>query len=242
VLGDARRLLDATSRAVVATGIVNVWMHEPADVAMGHAELTAAHPGRFLLGLGVSHAPAVERSSQQYRRPFTKMVEFLDALDAASPSVPHEEEVLAALGPRMLELAARRTAGAHPYFVPPEHTAVAREALGTGPLLAAEQMVVLDDDPTSARAVAREHASRYLVLPNYTNNLRNLGFDDDDFAARGSDRLVDAIVAWGDADAIVERVRAHHDAGADHVCVQVLVADPASFPREEWRTLAPALI
>jgi len=170
------------------------------------------------------------------------MVEFLDALDAASPSVPHEEEVLAALGPRMLELAARRTAGAHPYFVPPEHTAVAREALGTGPLLATEQMVVLDDDPTAARAIAREHASRYLVLPNYTNNLRNLGFDDDDFAAPGSDRLIDAIVAWGDADAIVERVRAHHDAGADHVCVQVLVADPASFPREEWRTLAPALI
>jgi probable F420-dependent oxidoreductase len=242
VLGDSLRLLDATTRTVVATGILNVWMHEPADVAAGHAHLTSAHPGRFLLGLGVSHAPAVERTDQEYRRPFTKMVEYLDALDAAVPAVPHDEQVLAALGPRMLELAAQRTAGAHPYFVPPEHTAVAREVLGAGPLLATEQMVVLERDPASARAVAREHASRYLVLPNYTNNLRKLGFGDDDFAAPGSDRLIDAIVAWGDAEAIVERVRAHHDAGADHVCVQVLVADPAAFPREEWRTLAPALL
>jgi probable F420-dependent oxidoreductase len=150
--------------------------------------------------------------------------------------------MLAALGPRMLGLAAQRTLGAHPYFVPPEHTAVARAALGAGPLLATEQMVVLDDSPTSARAIAREHASRYLVLPNYTNNLRKLGFDDDDFAGTGSDRLIDAIVAWGDGDSIVRRVRAHHDAGADHVCVQVLLADPAGFPRDQWRALASALI
>jgi probable F420-dependent oxidoreductase len=242
VLGDARRLLDATRRPVVATGILNVWMHEAGDVATGHAELTAAHPGRFLLGLGVSHAPAVERSNQQYRKPFSKMVESLDALDAATPPVPRTEEMLAALGPRMLGLAAQRTLGAHPYFVPPEHTAVARAALGAGPLLATEQMVVLDDSPTSARAIAREHASRYLVLPNYTNNLRKLGFDDDDFAGTGSDRLIDAIVAWGDGDSIVRRVRAHHDAGADHVCVQVLLADPAAFPRDQWRALASALI
>jgi probable F420-dependent oxidoreductase len=242
VLGDARRLLDATRRAVVATGILNIWMHEPADVATGHAELTAAHPERFLLGLGVSHAPAVERSNQEYHRPFSKMVEYLDALDAATPPVPRTEEMLAALGPRMLELAARRTVGAHPYFVPPEHTAVARAVLGAGPLLATEQMVVLDSDPSSARAVAREHAARYLVLPNYTNNLRKLGFEDGDFAGTGSDRLIDAIVAWGDVAAIADRVRAHHEAGADHVCVQVLVADPAAFPRHEWRALAPALI
>lgn len=242
VLGDSRRLLDATRRAVVATGILNVWMHDAQDVAQGHAALTADHPGRFLLGLGVSHAPAVERANQQYVKPFSKMVDYLDQLDAASPPVPHGEEVLAALGPRMLALAAQRTAGAHPYFVPPEHTALARKALGDGPLLATEQMVVLDTDPSSARSTARENISRYLALPNYTNNLRGLGFTDADLASPGSDRLVDAIVAWGDPDAIAERVRAHHDAGADHVCVQVLLADPAAFPRSEWRAIAPALI
>ena len=138
----------------------------------GHAALTADHPGRFLLGLGVSHAPAVERANQQYVKPFSKMVDYLDQLDAASPPVPHGEEVLAALGPRMLALAAQRTAGAHPYFVPPEHTALARKTLGDGPLLATEQMVVLDTDPSSARSTARENISRYLALPNYTNNLR----------------------------------------------------------------------
>jgi probable F420-dependent oxidoreductase len=142
----------------------------------------------------------------------------------------------------MLALAAQRTAGAHPYFVPPEHTALARKTLGDGPLLATEQMVVLDTDPSSARSTARENISRYLALPNYTNNLRGLGFTDADLASPGSDRLVDAIVAWGDPDAIAERVRAHHDAGADHVCVQVLLADPAAFPRSEWRAIAPALI
>ncbi len=160
VLGDSRRLLDATTHAVVATGILNVWMHEPQDVARGHAALTTDHPGRFLLGLGVSHAPAVERANQQYVKPFSKMVDYLDQLDAASPPVPHEEEVLAALGPRMLSLAAERTAGAHPYFVPPEHTAIARQTLGDGPLLATEQMVVLDTDPGSARSTARENIAR----------------------------------------------------------------------------------
>ena len=242
VLGDSRRLLAASERAVVATGILNIWMHDPQEVADGHAALTRDHPGRFLLGLGVSHAPAVERSNQEYRKPYTKMVEYLDELGAASPPVPAGEEVLAALGPRMLRLAAERTAGAHPYFVPPEHTAIARETIGDGPLLATEQMVVLDTDPSSARAIARQHVARYLDLPNYTNNLRGLGFTDADLAPPGTDRLVDAIVAWGDAGAIADRVRAHHDAGADHVCVQVLLADPAAFPRAEWRALAPALI
>ncbi len=242
VLGDSRRLLEASKRAVVATGILNVWMHDPQEVASGHAALTADHPGRFLLGLGVSHAPAVERSNQDYHRPFSKMVDYLDRLDAASPPVPHHEEMLAALGPKMLELAGERTAGAHPYFVPPEHTAIARLTLGDGPLLATEQMVVLETDPSVAREVARQNIARYLELPNYTNNLRALGFTDDDLAPPGNDRLVDAIVAWGDAAAIADRVRAHHDAGADHVCVQVLLADPAAFPRAEWRALAPALL
>jgi probable F420-dependent oxidoreductase len=242
VLGDARRLMDATERVVVATGILNVWMYDAADVAAGHVALTAAHPGRFLLGLGVSHAPAVERSNQRYTRPYSKMVDYLDQLDAATPPVPRDGMVLAALGPRMLGLSAERTGGAHPYLVPPEHTAIAREALGTGPLLAPEQMVVLDSDPASARQTARQNIARYLELPNYTNNLRALGFTDEDLAPPGSDRLVDAIVAWGDPAAIADRVRAHHDAGADHVCVQVLLPDPAAFPRAEWRAIAPALI
>ena len=242
VLGDSLRLMDATKRVVVATGILNIWMHEAADVAAGHAALTDAHPGRFLLGLGVSHAPAVERSNQSYSRPYSKMVDYLDQLDAASPPVPHDEMALAALGPKMLRLSAERTAGAHPYFVPPEHTAIARAALGAGPLLATEQMVVLETDAGLARDVARANIARYLELPNYTNNLRGLGFTDDDLTPPGSDRLVDAIVGWGDESAIARRVQEHHDAGADHVCVQVLLADPAAFPRAEWRTLAPALI
>jgi len=242
ILGDCRRLLEASRHAVVAPGILNIWMHEATDVATGHAALTHEHPGRFLLGLGVSHAPAVERSNQSYTRPFSKMADYLDELDAASPPVPHDEMVLAALGPKMLKLSAERTAGAHPYFVPPEHTAIARQALGAGPLLATEQMVVLDSDPESARAIARLNIARYLELPNYTNNLRALGYTDNDLSPPGSDRLVDAIVGWGDEAAIARRVQEHHDAGADHVCVQVLLPDPAAFPRAEWRALAPALI
>jgi probable F420-dependent oxidoreductase len=242
VLGDCARLLGATEHVVVATGILNIWMHDPADVATGHAELTSAHPGRFLLGLGISHAPAVERAGMVYARPLQHTREYLDALDAADPPVPADERMLAALGPKMLELAKARTAGAHPYFVSPAHTAVAREALGPGPLLAPEQMVTLEADPARARAVARQHMERYLVLPNYTNNLLRTGFTEDDLAGGGSDRLVDGIVAWGGAETVAARVREHLDAGADHVCLQVVLPDPTAFPREEWRVLAEALI
>ena len=157
VFGDAGRLLDATTRATVATGILNVWMHTPEETTTGHAALTGRHPGRFLLGLGVSHEPAVTNSGQIYERPLTKMRDYLDALDAASPAVLPGERMLAALGPRMLELARDRTAGAHPYLVTPDHTAAARAVLGTGPLLATEVMVVLDADAERARAVARQH-------------------------------------------------------------------------------------
>jgi len=242
VLGDARRLLQASRRAVVATGILNVWMHDPADVAAGHAALTRDYPNRFLLGLGVSHAPPVERSGQVYEHPLAMMRSYLDVLDAGDPPVPSAERVLAALGPKMLTLARDRTAGAHPYLVGPEHTALAREALGPGPLLAPEQKVVLETDPARARAIGRQHLARYLELPNYTNNLLRTGYTDDDLAAGGSDRLVDGIVAWGDLAAIDARVRAHRDAGADHVCLQVLLDDPAALPREEWRALAEALL
>ena len=155
--------------------------------------------------------------------------------------MPPERRVLAALGPRMLELAAARSAGAHPYFVPVEHTARARAILGPGPLLAPEVAVVLEADPARARELARRYASTYLNLPNYTQNLRTFGFDDDDIGGGGSDRLIDAVIPWGDADAVAAAVRAHHDAGADHVCIQV-VADREDFPLDEYRVLAGALL
>jgi probable F420-dependent oxidoreductase len=242
VFGDVTRLLAATSRATVATGILNVWMHTPEETATGHAALTGRHPGRFLLGLGVSHEPAVTNSGQVYERPLAKMRGFLDALDAADQAVPANERMLAALGPRMLELARDRTAGAHPYLVTPDHTAAARAALGDGPLIATEVMVVLDDDAERARAVARQHLSRYMVLPNYTNNFLRHGFTDYDLRDGGSDHLVDGLIAWGDLDAVAARIREHHDAGADHVCIQVLQADAAALPRHAWRRLAAAVL
>jgi probable F420-dependent oxidoreductase len=242
VFGDVARLLDATTSATVATGILNIWMHTADDTAAGHAALAREHPDRFLLGLGVSHEPPVTNSGQVYERPLAKMRDFLDALDAASPPVLADDRMLAALGPRMLELARDRTAGAHPYLVTPEHAATARAVLGDGPLIATEVMVVLDDDPEQARAVARQHLSRYMVLPNYTNNFLRLGFTEDDLLDGGSDRLVDGVIAWGDLDAIAARVGEHHAAGADHVCIQVLEADPAALPRDAWRRLADALV
>lgn len=242
VFGDCRRLLAATQRTVVAPGILNIWMHSPAETCTGHADLTAEYPDRFLLGLGVSHERPVSASGQTYERPYSKMVAFLDELDAGDPPVPEGERVLAALGPRMLELSRQRSRGAHPYFTNVEHTAAARHALGDGPLLATEVMVALETDPAAARAVARQHMERYLTLPNYTNNLIRHGFTEDDIAGGGSDRLVDAIVGWGDEAAIAARVEEHLAAGADHVCVQVIEPDPTALPRQAWRTLAPALL
>lgn len=230
------RLLATTNDMVVASGIVNIWTGEPAAVASGVAELEAGYPGRFLLGLGASHAPLVEG----YERPYTHMVAYLDALDAMDVTVPKDRRVLAALGPRMLHLAADRAAGAHPYFVPVEHTAFARRIMGDGPLLAPEVSAVLERDPTRARELARSFTTGYLALPNYANNLRRLGFGDDDVAGGGSDRLVDAVIAWGDAEAIARRVRAHLDAGATHVCLQV-VGTGEGFPLEAYRELATVL-
>jgi probable F420-dependent oxidoreductase len=239
----ARGLLEASERLVVATGILSIWDHPPDRVAAAHRALTGDHPGRFLLGLGVSHAMLVDREEPgRYRRPLSKMREYLDALDAAEHPVPHEELALAALGPRMLELARDRTAGAHPYLTTPEHTRAAREALGPDRLLAPEQAVALETDPDRARAMGRQHLTRYLRAPNYTNSWLRLGFTPDDFADGGSDRLVDALVAWGDEAAIRQRVAAHHDAGADHVCIQVVTADPTASPLAELRALAPVLV
>jgi probable F420-dependent oxidoreductase len=231
------RLLDSTARVVIASGIVNIWKASPEELAPSVADLEARHPGRFLLGLGVSHAPVIE----EYANPYTRMVDYLDALDRMEQTVPKDRRVLAALRPRMLELAAARSAGAHPYFVPVEHTELARRILGRDPILAPELTVVLESEPAKAREVARSFAAGYLGLPNYADNLRSLGYGDDDVAGGGSDRLVDAVVAWGDADAIARRVREHHDAGADHVCVQVLNAG-SGFALEQYRALAEVLV
>jgi probable F420-dependent oxidoreductase len=233
-------LLRHTRRLVVATGIVSIWANPADTTAAAYADVAARYPGRVLLGLGVSHHHLVEQSGQSYTRPYSKMVSYLDQLDAADPPVPADGRALAALGPRMLRLAGQRSAGAHPYLVTPEHTRQAREILGDGPLLAPEQKVVLETDPVQARAIGRRTVSFYLSAPNYTSNLRRLGFTEDDLADGGSDRLVDALVAWGDASTVLGRVREHHEAGADHVPIQVLRPD-GSLPRAEWRLLAEAL-
>jgi probable F420-dependent oxidoreductase len=211
-------------------------------VAADYARLRAAHPGRFLLGLGVSHALLIEADgSRRYENPMAVMSAYLDALDGAPEPVRADERALAALGPKMLELARDRSVGAHPYLVDPTHTARARAVLGPGPLLAPEQKVVLDTDPATARATARATLGRFFDLPNYTRNLRRLGYRDDDLSGGGSDRLVDGLFAWGGAASVCERVREHLDAGADHVCIQVLSGDRAGYPIEEWGALAAEL-
>jgi probable F420-dependent oxidoreductase len=232
------RLLAATDHIAVASGIVSIWTSPAEEIARAVDALEADHPGRVQLGIGASHGPIV----QDYNRPYTHMVSYLDALDASTPTVPKDRRVLAALGPKMLSLAAERSAGAHPYFVPVEHTARAREILGPGPLLAPEVTVVLEPDPERARELARTFTTGYLGLPNYANNLRTLGYGEDDLGGGGSDRLVDAVVAWGDVDAVAGRLRQHHEAGANHVCVQVIAGNRAAFPLEQYRQLAKATL
>lgn len=246
-IAQAGLALAATERLVVATGIANIWARDPLATVAAQFTLAEAYPDRFVLGLGASHAPLVEGNrGLRYARPLAKMREHLDAMDRVAdryraPRPATAPRVLAALGPRMLGLAAERADGAHTYFVPPDHTARARALLGAGKLLAVEQAVVIETDPAAARAVARTHTRRYLPLVNYTNNLRRLGFGDADLAGEGSDRLVDAIVAWGDLDAVVRRVEDHWDAGADHVCVQVLTPDWPALPTAGWARVAEAL-
>jgi probable F420-dependent oxidoreductase len=243
VFASIENLLKPTSSVVVATGILNLWMHTPEETAAHHARLATTFGPRVLVGIGVSHAPLIDRDEAgRYARPLARMREFLDGLDQAPQPLAPDARVLAALGPKMLDLARDRTSGSHPYLVTPEHTAVARAALGAGKYVAPEQAVVLESDPATARAIGRSHLAGYLGLPNYTNNWKRLGFTEDDIADGGSDRLVDAFVAWGGEDAIVTRVQAHRDAGADHVCIQVLTEDPTTLPLSPWRTLAAALI
>jgi probable F420-dependent oxidoreductase len=242
VLDSVEHLLASTKHTVIATGILNLWMHEPADVAERYASLTKTHGERFLLGIGCSHAPLIDsKDPGRYRKPLAATRAFLDAIDATEQPVPADNRVLAALGPKMLELSATRARGAHPYLVTPDHTLTAREVLGDGPLLLPEQTVLLTDNRDEARAIGTDWLRNYLALPNYANNLLRTGFTPDDLDSV-SDRLFDAIIAWGDEDAIVNRVNEHKQAGADHVCVQALTADPRNFPREQWRRLAAALL
>jgi probable F420-dependent oxidoreductase len=247
VISHAAVLLGATRRLVVATGVANIYNRTPAAAANAQRLLADDSGGRFLLGLGVSHGPMVEGVlGQSWDRPLAYMRDYLDAVDGAfTVSPPPAEDpprVLAALGPRMLELAASRSWGALTYFVPVEHTPFARQHLGDGPMLLVEQAAVLSTDADRARAAGRKHMQIYLTLPNYVNNLRRLGWGDDDLADGGSDALVDALVAWGDVDVIAARVAAHREAGADHVCVQVVDTDVTALPLEAWRSLAPALL
>jgi probable F420-dependent oxidoreductase len=246
-LTHAGLLLAGSKRIVVATGIANIYARDPLAMSGGQKTLAEAYPNRFLLGLGVSHVPLVEKlRGHVYEKPVAAMRAYLDAMDAsmyqAFPPASRPLRVLAALGPKMLQLAGERADGAHPYNVTPEHTAQARQILGASPLLCPEQAVILETDPSKAREIARGFLKTYLRLPNYRNNLIRLGFSEDDCNNGGTDRLVDALIAWGDLDAVRERVRAHHSAGADHVCVQVLSGVPNSLPLTQWRELASALL
>jgi probable F420-dependent oxidoreductase len=218
-------------------------MHSPEETAAQHAALSAAHGPRFLCGLGISHRPLIDHlnSPGAYQKPLATMSAFLDGLDAAPVPLAAQDRVLAALGPKMLEVARTRGAGTHPYLVTPELTAKARAGIGPDGLVAIEQGVVLETDQDRARATARLHLKTYLGLPNYSNNWKRQGFTDDDLADGGSVRLVDALVVWGDEATIAARIQEHRDAGADHVCIQVLTDDPSAFPTEQWRALAPAL-
>jgi probable F420-dependent oxidoreductase len=238
-------LAAGSSRLVLATGIANIYARDALATRSAQLTLAELSKGRFLLGLGVSHAPMVQGlRGHDYRPPVAAMRAYLDAMERAPYVGPQPSEppptVLAALRPRMLELSAKRARGAHPYLVPPDHTARAREILGKGPWLCPEQMVLLETDASKARAIARQNLRIYLGLPNYQANLRWLGFSDADFQDGGSDRLVDAIVAWGDERAIEARIRAHHDAGADHVCIQPFRPDGRPGPDERLlEALAP---
>jgi probable F420-dependent oxidoreductase len=236
-------LLAATDHISTGTGIANVWARQSAAMQGGGATLGAAYPGRFVLGIGISHGPIVEMSGQVYEKPLQTMIDYLDGMDASIVHAPPCDvpvpRVLAALRPKMLELSRTRADGAHPYLVPPAHTTLARAALGPDKLLIPEQAIALESDPAEARRIAREHLSGYLRLPNYVNNLKHLGYGDD-LADGGSDRLVDAIVAWGSAEDIARRVAEHRDNGADHVLLQPLGDHVRAV--EQLEQLAPVVL
>ena len=229
------QLLDRTTTLTLATGIVNIWQDDAHLVAASFQRIESRQPGRFLLGVGAGHREA----TQQYEKPYQKLVDYVDTL--LTDGVPKDSLVLAALGPKVLRLAAERTAGAHPYLVTTEYTRRAREIVGPGPLLAPDHKVVLDTDLARARALGRSRVKNpYLGLVNYTNNLRRLGWGDDDLSGDGSDALIDALVAHGSPDEVAAALTRHLDAGADHVAIQLLTA-PGTEPLDGYRQLAQAL-
>lgn len=237
-LGVAGELLEVTKQVAVATGILNIWMHDPASVARQYRQTRDRFGDRFVLGLGNSHAPLVDAGSPgRYQRPITQLLGFLDGLQSAGLDTK-EETVLAALGPRMQGIARDRAAGSHPYLVTAEYLWRSRELLGPGKLLAPALSVVLAADPARARAQARAHLAGYLTLPNYLNNFRRMGFDNEELRDGGSDRFVDELVAWGDVAKIGRRVAEFFEAGADHVCLQVAGVPREQLPMTEWRALA----
>ena len=237
ITGDLDHLLEATRKTTIATGIINIWKHEPAEISDWFVSLPDDHRGRVMLGLGVSHGPLI---GEAWTKPLAVMRNYLDGLDAGG--IPASHMCLAALGPRMLGLAAERTAGAHPYLVTPEHTAIAREIMGPGKLLAPEQGVILESDPAKARELARGAVEHYRRLPNYRNSWLRMGLTEADIEA-ASDRLVDALFAWGGTEPVRQRVEAHLAAGADHVCLQVISGDKSMVaPIAAYRELAGALI
>lgn len=239
-------MLEATTNMQVATGIASIWARDAMTTSNASLTLNEAYNGRFILGLGVSHHTLTEWvRKHDYSKPLTKMREYLAQMDASmfhgvKPEQP-TMRLLAALGPKMLELSATAADGAHPYFVPVEHTEIARTVIGPDAYLATEQMVVLETDPSKAREIARSHMAVYLGLPNYANNLMRLGYTEEELT-NADDRVVDAIVAWGTLDDVLDRVKAHHDAGANHVCIQVLEADRAAVPLDAWRAIGDAVL
>jgi probable F420-dependent oxidoreductase len=245
VMAHAAILVQATQRVPFASGIANIYARDPMAMANGAKALGEAFPGRFVLGIGVSHAPSVETRGSAYGKPIETMRTYLDAMAAAQYAAPEPDPpvplVLAALGPRMLELAAERADGAHPYFVPVEHTPIARQHLGAEPFLGVEMTAVLTSDRERGLRIGRAFAKNYLALPNYANNLRRLGWSDEDVAGEGSERLVDGVIAIGDVDTIVRRIRDHLDAGADHVCVQLREEKSTDPALAAYRELAAAV-
>lgn len=235
---DVNTVLDSAPNAVVVPAVLNIRMHDSSSTAAWYAEVRQRHPGRLLLGLGAGHA----FPNHSYSKPLSEVRAYVDALETDKNPISAHELLLAALGPKMLRLAAERTVGAHTYFVTPAHTHTARQIMGPDSLLVPELKVVWDDNPDRARATARKHLAAALRMPNYSNNLLRLGFSETDITHGGSDLLIDGTVAWGSVDMILKRIREHLDAGADHVCIQILASTSDKSPVKAWTELAPAVL